>query len=315
MKPLIAKFKPYEKYLKRLVLFFVACLSIRWLHLYVNENLYNFHFPLGHKIDDPTGELLIYALVMLFAYIMRHHFVEFKEYRHKKDRLFSAIFVALSIGVLAVPMSIFQKWNITQIFYYFGPLYLSYIFLYLAIFGKNFVMAFESEHILMSVIIYIYLWFSLTSMAIWKVFAYFTLQALTLFFSLFTNAAKINTETFDVVIGQFNVHIGAPCAGVYSLLLFIMFYVLSVYLNRKKNLSYKRSAIIFVIGFAILFILNVIRIAVILMVGAYYSQDLAINIFHEYLGAVLFILFMYLFLWRAMPLMLTPTHTKPKKKS
>lgn len=304
MKNIINRLNPYKNYLKRLSLFVLAGLLLRYLHLFVNEHLWHFYFPMGRKIDDPTGELLVYALVLLFAWIMRKQFVEFKDYKYKGSKWFSTVYLLLSIAVLAVPMSLFEGWHITQIFYYFVPLFLSYIFLYLAIFGRKFVVKFKNEHILVTATVYIYLWFSLSSMAYWKVFSFFTLKTLSLVLAIFTQTAHVNTDTLNVVVEKFSVHIGAPCAGLYSLFLFVMFYILSLYLNRKKGINYPRAAIVFVLGFAALFLLNVLRIAIILLVGGYYSEALAINIFHEYLGAVLFIFFMYIYLWYALPLII-----------
>lgn len=298
------RLNPYRNFLVRLSLFFVACLIFRYLHLFINKQFYQFEIPLIQKINNPIGEFLIYALVLLFAFAMRGRIAEFKEYKYKGGRLFPVIFLLLSIAAIAFPMSFFESRHISSTLYYFGPLYLSYIFLFVAIFGKNFVLKFESEHILMTVIIYIYLWFSLAVLQYWKTFAYIILQSLKLILSVFTTSAAVNAQNLNVSVGDFNVFVGAPCAGFYSLLLFVIFFILSVFLNRKKGIRYLRAAIIFVLGFAGLFFLNILRIAIILLVGAYYSQALAINIFHEYLGSLLFILFMYLYLWVAMPLII-----------
>lgn len=77
------------------------------------------------------------------------------------------------------------------------------------------------------------------------------------------------------------------CSGVYSLIGFLIFAVFIVYIIRDK--MWKR-AVIFPIGLLLIYLLNITRITVILLIGYHYGEEAALQIFHLLGGWVLLFL-------------------------
>lgn len=71
--------------------------------------------------------------------------------------------------------------------------------------------------------------------------------------------------------------VDVACSGIYSLIGFLIFAVLIAYIIRDK--PWKKLAII-TAGVLLTYSLNILRITIILMLGYYYGQDLALQVFH-----------------------------------
>jgi len=67
------------------------------------------------------------------------------------------------------------------------------------------------------------------------------------------------------------------CSGIYSILAFVVFIVLILYMTRDK--PWKKLTI-FLIGFPIFIILNIIRITIILLIGYSFGEETALTLFH-----------------------------------
>ncbi len=86
----------------------------------------------------------------------------------------------------------------------------------------------------------------------------------------------------DATIIPFSVDLA--CAGIYSLIGFVVFAFFIGYLIRDKI---TKKLIVFIIGFPLIFLLNLIRITSIIMVGYHFGEQLALEIFHLLGGWVL----------------------------
>jgi len=94
------------------------------------------------------------------------------------------------------------------------------------------------------------------------------------------NAEYINAPTIiltrpDGSSLEFTVDIA--CSGIYSLIGFMIFAIFTAYIIRDKK--WKRLAII-LLGIPLIYALNIIRITIILLLGYYYGETLALEIFH-----------------------------------
>lgn len=85
------------------------------------------------------------------------------------------------------------------------------------------------------------------------------------------------------------------CSGIYSLLGFMIFAILVSYIIRDKPL---KKFTIFIIGFFLMYILNISRIVIILLIGYSFGEELALNLFHLFggwflifLGTILLLIF------------------------
>jgi exosortase/archaeosortase family protein len=81
-----------------------------------------------------------------------------------------------------------------------------------------------------------------------------------------------------------------------SLFLFSSLYLLIALLDFKEFNKIKLviMAIPAVIG---LYLVNILRVYLLIIIGAYISRDLSTKLFHTYLGMVLFIIFFFVF-WK-----------------
>lgn len=91
---------------------------------------------------------------------------------------------------------------------------------------------------------------------------------------------------------NFNVGIGLPCMGITSFLLFWSFYGLYGLVEwGRKKLNVPHFIIMFVLGLVSLFLLNSVRIGALVYIGANYSPEFAMNMFHNFAGVTLFLFF------------------------
>jgi exosortase/archaeosortase family protein len=88
-------------------------------------------------------------------------------------------------------------------------------------------------------------------------------------------------------VGDFAVLIGEACSGVFSIFLFSCLFLLIVALDWKK-LRHGRAAIMFGLTMVGLFLVNVLRVYLIILVGYFYNPEFAVNLFHSYVGMILF---------------------------
>jgi exosortase/archaeosortase family protein len=80
--------------------------------------------------------------------------------------------------------------------------------------------------------------------------------------------------------------IDVACSGIYSLIAFLVFSVFVAYIVRDK--IWKKITV-FLIGFPIIYALNILRISVIILIGYHWGPHLALEIFHQ-LGGWIFLI-------------------------
>jgi len=91
----------------------------------------------------------------------------------------------------------------------------------------------------------------------------------------YVNAPTIVLTRPDSSQLEFTVDIA--CSGIYSLIGFMIFAVFTAYIIRDKK--WKKLAII-LLGIPLIYTLTIIRITIILLLGYYYGETLALEIFH-----------------------------------
>jgi len=77
------------------------------------------------------------------------------------------------------------------------------------------------------------------------------------------------------------------CSGLYSLIGFLVFAFFLAYVTREKLL---KKTVIFLVGLPLIYLLNVMRIIIIIVLGYNYGMDLALQVFHLIGGWVLIFL-------------------------
>jgi exosortase/archaeosortase family protein len=111
-------------------------------------------------------------------------------------------------------------------------------------------------------------------------------------------------------VEDFSVLIGSPCSGIDGMTLFVTLYCLIVCFD-WKNVNKLRAAIFLPFGTLGMFLMNTLRVYLLLVVGVLYSEEFAIGAFHSNIGWILFLVYFLTFLYFIYPHLLI---RKLKKK-
>jgi len=101
------------------------------------------------------------------------------------------------------------------------------------------------------------------------------------------------------------------CSGIYSLIGFIIFAVFIAYIIRDK--PWKKLALV-LIGVPLIYLLNIVRITIILTLGYHYGEDLALQVFHLLGGWILIFLGTLLLLFISEKIFKTQIFANPAEK-
>jgi exosortase len=99
------------------------------------------------------------------------------------------------------------------------------------------------------------------------------------------------------------------CSGIYSLMGFLVFAAFMAYIIRDK--MWKKTTI-FLIGLPIIYLFNITRLSIILLIGYQYGEQLALQIFHLVGGWTLIFLGTLLLLTISEKILKTKVFTKPQ---
>ncbi|MEM2738681.1 MAG: exosortase/archaeosortase family protein [Candidatus Bathyarchaeia archaeon] len=86
---------------------------------------------------------------------------------------------------------------------------------------------------------------------------------------------------------QLNFTVDIACSGIYSLLGFLIFAVFIAYIIRDKPW---KKLILLCLGAPLIYLLNIVRITIILLIGYHYGEQLALQVFHLLGGWILMFL-------------------------
>ena len=117
-------------------------------------------------------------------------------------------------------------------------------------------------------------------------------------------AFLIGTEIYvdpglrNLGLDEFVVNIAPACSGYEGIGLVCSFIALYLYIN-KKEFKFPQAFLLFPIGAAVIWLLNVVRIVVLIIIGEYWSADVAVGGFHSQAGWLTFILASLGLLWVA----------------
>ncbi len=245
------------------------------------------------------------AIFVIVAFLLwrRADILRFKAFRQKNLQTF--IFGALS-AIAFASHYLFKHWvvvnmdiavshvmAITLLKYGFNILFI--VFLALAVYNAKFITFFLKKF-------YIDIgFFAAVLLSYYKLIDWF--QNSWLFFS--TAVGKVLQFVFskifdDVVfyvsktggpvlgVGDFRVGISKVCSGIDSLLFFISLFAILVVLN-WKDLDKKRMALLFIPGLIGTFLLNIIRVFLLIVIAVKISPEFAVDTFHTNAGWILFL--------------------------
>ncbi len=103
-----------------------------------------------------------------------------------------------------------------------------------------------------------------------------------------------------------------PCSGIYSLIAFIMFATFLSYIIRGSII---KKLALFLTGFLILQVLNIVRMSSIVLIGYWMGEEIAMKIFHLLTGSILLFIGMFLLFLIAEKIWKMQIFAGPRKRS
>jgi exosortase len=276
------------------VLLFIIFSGIIGINLFANGLLDKWKLEIYGRI----GYILLFSIAG-FILIYRKRLTEFKVFKRKTiDYILIAISFVLLIGFYILEKNAgkltFDTINIILV-HIFG---LSiFVFLVLGIYGwdfiKNFAKKFKKEilyFLIFGIIVY-----SLMK-TVWNLWPYLSLgvlESVHFLLKLFgMNVVLINSNTIS--LGSFAVQIAEACSGIYSIFIFSAIYIFIVLLDWNK-MNKTKASLVFIPAVLGAFAFNIIRVFILMIVGAYVSRNLALGLYHSYSGMIFFLIYFGLF--------------------
>lgn len=181
-------------------------------------------------------------------------------------------------------------------------LFIILVFLVLAVYGmdfvKDFIRKFKKEIIGFFFCFFVIYFLLVYLQRFWSFFANLAGHVAYFVLSLIDSTTVFNNsfEKPILIFKDFMVGIAKPCSGTDSILLFVFLYVIAVAYDWEVFNKFK-AVLIFVPAVVSVFFLNVLRILLIIFVGAYWSRGLALGIIHANLASLIFIIYFAIF-WK-----------------
>jgi len=235
----------------------------------------------------------ILAVPFLFAYLLyRKRKMLRAAMAERQDEQEITRYLPAITGILLSATAILLYWHGS---YTFTPL--EYHMMALPIFASGLILIFFNAHTLRQSIFAIAFLFLLTPPPLETLYSWgFTLSAVSSEISynlvrLFRIPATLTSESGTPVI-QITRATGATipfpvdvaCSGIYSLIGFLVFAVFTAYMIRDKLW---KKLFLFLIGFLLIYLINIARITTILMIGYQLGEQTALQVFHLLGGWIL----------------------------
>lgn len=271
---------------------------LNWYHGWQTSVLYGKEL----YIADGFVGYIPYVFLVLFCVLAWKHILSRPPVAQHIGQTAAFGMLALGLFSFATHFGVYRAY-IDILLSEFLVLLAAHAFLFLAVFGLQFLKQFLYE---VGLLLLLFIPFLLSSVLIghfWEYSSRVTMWGLELLLPLTGVPYTLNLSTYLVRVDTFSAAIGPPCAGIHSLLAFttIFFAALLLMWRRGDTVHWPKAGGAFVLGLLLVFVLNSIRILLILLLGAYYSVDFAVGLFHENIGALLLILFFFLYISFVLP--------------
>ena len=294
--------KPYHHIVIRAIIFFILVYGFVPLVFYLQSE------GAAETQTYQLGSFMVYTLILV-VYFGIHHRDDLVRLKTPLLRPQAFIFYTLALIMFSIAFYLqfhtaqFSSWlfAIATILYLCGAWCIS-----VALFN----LAFYKERItsLFFFTILMYFFFIITEILrqLWHTLSLTTGKGSAFLLSLFFKNINLTIQSADptLKLNNFSVIIGPACSGVESLSLFIgLFVMLLVY--EGENINKYRAVIIFLLGLLGTYLLNIIRVSLIMIVGSKYP-NFGIGLFHSQIGWILFSIFILILLYLSYSWMKNP---------
>lgn len=259
--------------------------------------LYGFHF----FIYANMGKMLLFSVVA-FIILARRKLKDIPSFPYRSTNLFfvGLAFVFMILFYFTGQRLLLQPTAFSNMLLYIAAHKLMIaipVSLAIGVFGlefmRYFVRKFRQELLVclgMSVVFYFAIF------QVWKLWPYFSgvvLKSVSFLLSLHVSPVR-EIGPLTLLVDDFAVRVEQSCSGLDSIFLFSALYAL-IALVEWQNFRTRRLVLIYIPALAGLFLVNILRVYMLILVGVYISPQLAMQLFHTYLGMVLFMVYFYFF--------------------
>ncbi len=292
--------KGFKEFLIKLSLFsvlFILVTGILGPWIIGTKLLYGYHF----FIYPNMGKMILFSAIA-FIILTRS---SIKDIRHVPYKGSNVLFVVLAFTLIPVFFSIAQLLLLEESFTSNLPLSVAThalaisipLFLVIGIFSWQFILyfirKFKRE---IGICFGLSVFFYFAIFQVWKLWPYFSgavLHSVSFLLSLHVSPV-MEVGYLTLFVEDFAVRIEQACSGLDSMFLFTCLYVLIALVDWNKFNKAKLIGLYFValIG---LFLVNILRVYGLILVGVYFDPQLTLQLFHTYLGMVLFMIYFFLF--------------------
>jgi exosortase/archaeosortase family protein len=131
---------------------------------------------------------------------------------------------------------------------------------------------------------------------VWKLWPYFSYAVSKVVYVLLKIISdEVTFRGSDILIFEgFAAKIGEACSGIYSIFIFTGLFVFILFMDWYK-INKKRALLLFIPAVIGAFAANILRVFLLMVIGAYLSREAALGLYHSYTGMVFFMVYFVVF--------------------
>ena len=291
--------KGFRQFLMKSIVFAFLFIAIS---LIIGQKIVESSLLYGFKIFiyGGMGKILLFSIVG-FIILYRKRLLKLKSYKYDKENIVFIIISIIAVITFHILESVINfvpvNWTNTILIH---ALFLSiFVFLALGVFGFNFMKDFSigfkreiTYFLIFGVVVYSLMY------QVWKLWPYLSLAVLNsvkFLFNLFRVNAVVMGD-YVLIVNGFAASIGEACSGVYSMFIFASLYIFAVLLDWKK-INKLKASLAFIPAVLGAFAVNILRVFLLFVFGAYISKTIALGLYHSYTGMLFFLAYFGIFWW------------------
>ncbi|MFC1800592.1 archaeosortase/exosortase family protein [Nanoarchaeota archaeon] len=260
-------------------------------------------------VNNTYMPLFVLAILVIFVLHNRKKLLAIKEYKLNVFESLVFFIVSLLLFTLHFLFSYIVSGTFagTHLYLVVGVIYLSQalglVFLGLGLFNYFFFKKFRISILISIIAGALFFVFTFLLRLGWRFFSGAVAKMVYWILNLmFDVRISVGLGDPSLRLNEFSVIIGSPCSGVASLTMFATLYLAIAALDWRL-LDKKKLALLFIPGLVGMFLMTILRILVLMIVGAFFSEELALTLFHTNLGWLLFVVYMLGFWYVSYPYM------------
>ena len=320
----MAMLKGFREFLCKTGVFLGLFVLVQMALLVVSKNI-AFAKEYYFILDVDIGKALLFTAIIFF-FLSQDTLKCLKEHRFEIGTmsLFGTFSVLTFVGYYFLKKFLVAnpEFAVKYIFLFFPlkelALIFGTIFLATAVYGLKFSISFVKDfkkELTTSFWVFISsLFLIIQFQKLWVYLSYIVAKVAYFFLNLTFNAS-LNFSGSSPILGitNFVVSVGKPCSGIDSMLMFIFLYVFIAGVDWEK-LNKTKLALMFILGVVSVFFLNIIRIYLLVTIGAFFSKEFAIGLFHTNASMIIFLIYFGIFWGLFYNWMKKPEFRKKKKR-